>query len=559
MESIKERISYLRGADVVASYRKAEIAKYRENPLIEALQPIHDVPVVIKKLTKKVAFHDRDRSRNPTLRLHCIYDLPRLVQPLENHLRIEQSISILIRDGYVDRNPLTVNGVRIRNEAAENVSKAMEAFKEARLTSQSISFDKKSYKTSGGGLSIIGVSGMGKTTAINNILMTMYPAQVIRHGQYKGQSITSTQIVWLKLECPPKGSIRGLCLNFFQILKDLVGDDHYDIFVKRGTVDQMIPTMAQLCATYMIGVLIIDEIQHLSGNTDEEEHMLNFFVTLKNMLGVPIVLIGTNKAWEMLSKEFRQLRRACEHFGVLFWERMDYGSLDAPVDSEVGLEWKLFLGALWKYQWTRQPVELNEVLNQVMYEYSQGVTDIAIKLFMIAQWRAINSHVESLTPQIIRDVFENELSALKPVLLALKLNEYAKLEALKDIYIKDFKIDKFFNSALAELAKKELKAGKAAKEINSKMDSVDISYEATKWLMEAQVPANHAEIIVRSLIEENKNIILPELKSLALQAYAKIKVKVEKRQRVEVKNIDKKKVSQLNFDIKEDVLAAGSL
>ncbi|CAN7311047.1 ATP-binding protein [Paenibacillus sp. LjRoot153] len=558
MDIIQEKLSFLRGADVSASYRKAEIAKYRNNPLIEALQPIHDVPKVIKKLTKKVPFHIRDRQKNSTLRLHCIYDLPRLVQPLENHLRIEQSLSILIRDGYVDRNPLTVNGIRILNEAAENVAKAMEVYQQSKLTSQTVSFDKKSYKTSGGGLSIIGVSGMGKTTAINNILMTMYPAQVIRHSNYKGQNINFTQIAWLKLECPPKGTIKGLCLNFFQVLKDLVGDTHYDTFVKKSTVDQMIPTMAQLCATYMIGALIIDEIQHLSGNSDEEEHMLNFFVTLKNMLGVPIVLIGTNKAWEMLSKEFRQLRRACEHFGVIFWERMDYRSLDTPVDSEEGLEWKLFLGALWKYQWTRQPIELNEALNQVMYEYSQGVTDIAIKLFMIAQWRAINLNVESLTSQIFQDVFENELCALKPVLLALKLNEYAKLEAMKDIYIKDFKIDKFFNSALAELSKRQLKATKAALE-NSPKDSIDIAYEATKWLMEAQIPANHAEMIVKALLEENKNILLPELKSLALQSYAKVKLKVDRKQRVRNKSVVVNTIDQTVIDLNRDVLAIHSI
>ncbi|MGQ7889250.1 ATP-binding protein [Paenibacillus sp. WC2504] len=530
MDVIDERLSFLRGEDVEASYRRAEIAKYRNNPLIEALQPIHDVPVVIKKLTKKVSFHERDRSKNTILRLHCIYDLPRLVQPLENHLRIEQSLSILIRDGYVDRNPLTVNGVRLRNEGADNVAKAMQAFEQSKKTSQTVSFDNKSYKTSGGGLSIIGVSGMGKTTAINNILMTMYPAQVIRHGQYKERNINSTQIVWLKLECPPKGSIKALCLNFFQVLKDLVGDEHYDKFIIKGTVEQMIPVMAQMCATYLIGALIIDEIQHLSGNTDVEEHMLNFFVTLKNMLGIPVVLIGTNKAWDMLSKEFRQLRRACEHFGVVFWERMEFRPLGAPIDSEMGMDWKIFLSALWRYQWTRNPIELDDLLNIAMYEYSQGVTDIAIKLFMVAQWRAINNGKESLTPQIIRDVIDNELCALKPVLLALKLNDYVKLESLKDIYIKDLKIDKFFDKALSELAKKQLTVAKSESDTSLK-DEVDIAYEATKWLMEAQVPAQQADMIVKSLVEANKGIVLPELKSKAFQTYSKIKNNVDKNQK----------------------------
>ncbi|CAG7648085.1 ATP-binding protein [Paenibacillus allorhizosphaerae] len=560
MEAIEKNLFFLKGADVEALYRRAEIEKYRNNLLIEALQPIHNMQTVIKKLTKTVRFHERDRLKNETLRIHCIYDLARLVQPLENHLRIEQSLSILIRDGYVDRNPLTVNGVRLRNEGAENVAKAMQVYKVTKkLNSQNVSFDKMSYKTSGGGLSLIGVSGMGKTTAINNILMTMYPAQVIRHGQYKGLNINSTQIVWMKLECPSKGSIRSLCLHFFQILKELVGEEHYDTFVKnRATIDQMIPQMAQMCATYMVGVLIIDEIQHLCGNTDEEEDMLNFFVTLKNMLGIPIILIGTNKAWDMLSKEFRQLRRACEHFGVIFWERMDFRALDAPDDSEVGIDWKLFLGTLWKYQWTRNPVELSSALNEAMYEYSQGVTDIAIKLFMIAQWRSINSGVEIITPQIIRDVAENELRALKPVLQAVKLNDYVTLESLKDIYVKDFNIDKFFNKALAEMAKRNLTFANKPENEGTKKDVIDLSYEAVKWLMEAQVPMNHAETIVRALIEQHKNILLPELKSMALQTYAKLKLQVDKKLRAGAKKTKKENESQ-KIDLSGDIVPVGGV
>src|SRR5699024_3054395 len=54
-------------------------------------------------------------------------------------------------------------------------------------------------------LSIIGISGIGKTTAIERLLL-MYP-QVIKHEAYEGQPFNHTQIVWLKIDCPYDGSL----------------------------------------------------------------------------------------------------------------------------------------------------------------------------------------------------------------------------------------------------------------------------------------------------------------------------------------------------------------
>ncbi len=53
-------------------------------------------------------------------------------------------------------------------------------------------------------------------------------------------------------------------------------------------------------------MLIIDEIQSLSlaKSGGGAEKMLNFFMTLINTIGVPVVLIGTNKAMSVLHLNF---------------------------------------------------------------------------------------------------------------------------------------------------------------------------------------------------------------------------------------------------------------
>ena len=70
-------------------------------------------------------------------------------------------------------------------------------------------------------ISIIGISGIGKTTAIERLLL-MYP-QVIKHFEYKGECFTRTQIVWLKIDCPYDGNLSTLCKSFFKAIDDILG------------------------------------------------------------------------------------------------------------------------------------------------------------------------------------------------------------------------------------------------------------------------------------------------------------------------------------------------
>ena len=138
----------------------------------------------------------------------------------------------------------------------------------------------------------------------------------------------------------------------------------------RITIDMMMVRMAQLAGLYCIGVLVIDEIQRLSlAKGGGSEKMLNFFVTLVNTIGVPVVLIGTTKAKAILQSEFRQARRGSGQ-GDLLWDRM-----------EKGISWNIMVESIWKYQWTQKIVPLTQDMKDALYNESQGIIDIAIKLY----------------------------------------------------------------------------------------------------------------------------------------------------------------------------------
>ena len=183
--------------------------------------------------------------------------------------------------------------------------------------------------------------------------------------------------------------------------------------------------MALVAANHSIGVLVIDEIQRLSlSKSGGVEKMLNFFVQLVNTVGVPVVLVGTYKSLSIFEGNFSQMRRGTGQ-GDLVWDRM-------KLDNE----WELFLKSLWYFQYTRKTCSLkdNPNLTNVLYEETQGITDLAVKAYMLAQERAIETGKEIVTDAIIRSVAKDKFRMLEPALKALKSKTKNALARYEDAY-----------------------------------------------------------------------------------------------------------------------------
>jgi AAA domain len=315
---------------VKAHYRDPQIPSYKGNPLIEALSPIYKEEEVAALLGYDPGYDEEYRQWSPELRLHLILDAVRFIQPLTNHIGLEQLLSGLIRLGYIGRNPFAVKGYHLRDRAS--IQRMKEGLKVPAPP-----------QPTGREVSVIGFSGVGKTTAIRSIL-ALYD-QVINHSRYHGQLFTLRQIVYIKLECPQDGSLGGLCKAFFKEVDRLLETNTYRLYARNGrrTVDEMVIDMAGVASRHRLGVLVIDEIQNLrEAKGDGAAQLLNFLVQLDNELGIPVVLVGTPKAQSVLTGEFRRARRA-SGLGAFPWDRME--------EDE---EWNIFTQALWKYQYVRK-------------------------------------------------------------------------------------------------------------------------------------------------------------------------------------------------------------
>lgn len=409
----------LKGEFERSIYKEQPLREYTNNPFIEALPPIFSEDDVLDRFMVTPRINDQDKQSAMNIRYHVLKRVRNFIQPLPIHFEVERRLSTLIRRGYLARNPLDttfLERVRVLHELREEED-----------TSHKHIDERLNYiRSTADSLSIIGISGIGKTTAIERLLL-MYP-QVIKHEEYKGQPFNRTQIVWLKIDCPYDGSLSTLCKSFFKAIDDLLGTRYLE---KYGYLNRVTSTMllhmTSLASMYGIGVLVIDEIQHLLHSKNDQEEMLNFFVTLSNTVGIPTVLIGTSKAEKLFKGNFRQARRAASD-GAIIWDRM----------SEDSEEWEFFLETLWELQCLKTYSELTEELKKAFYYECQGITAVAVNLFILAQERALfdeDNPNETITPQVLKKTAKEDMQTIQPMMTAIQTDNWADMIKYEDIMI----------------------------------------------------------------------------------------------------------------------------
>ncbi|MDR2648747.1 MAG: ATP-binding protein [Clostridiales bacterium] len=455
-----------------AIYTEQEfLPEYKNNPLIEALPPIlEDSGKVIDMLSHNDGHHDGERQLSSQHRMHCVLRLFRYFQPLEQHIDIEQRFSLCIRQGYLHRSPLS----------PDYAMALADGHKVIKSGSYILPIE---YNPTGSGFTIIGLSGIGKTSAVTRVL-NLYP-QVIVHSRYHDTPLILKQIVWLKLECPHDGLVKGLCMEFFGAVDRAAGTNYFEMYAKRAsTIDILMLRMEQIARLHCVGVLVIDEIQHLTlAKGGGSEKMLNFLVTLVNKIGIPVVLIGTTLAMEVLQSKFRQARRSSGHQGDLLWDRMKNDT-----------SWDIFVSTMWKNQWTRQIVLINDEFKNALYYESQGIADIAVKLYAMAQIRAIGLQTDIITPDDFHIVASEKLGLVKPALDALRSGDKKRIAAIGDIA--PISIEDYYMAYLSMLPP-------ATESVPEKRTEITLSEQVVLKLLEMGIEPTQAKRLVGKAMAGN--------------------------------------------------------
>jgi hypothetical protein len=449
---------------VEAEYITSPIQEYNNNPLIQSLPPLIDKDSIVRKLLLNQPFDIEERNLDGSIRLHMIKRIYKIFQPLPVHVRIWNMIDSIIRQGYIARNPFSMEYKQIINENGSKINRRI----------FNLNSNTSFITTASCGL-IAGYSGMGKTTTVNRCLS--YIPQVICHSEYNNAHFNQMQLTWLRLEAPT--SLKALALQFFMKIDSILGTDNLKRYISKNlSTDALLALMGTVSNNIGLGLIIIDEFQNLNRNGVSQ--IMNFLVSLINSCGVSLLFIGTPACYDIFSNELRIARRITGN-GEVVWNNMNNDQ-----------EFRLLLKAIWRYQWVRKPVELTKEMINLFYDCTQGILDLVVKLFCNSMKRAIETGKEQITKEIVINVCEEEFKFTQPMVQAIKSGNVYKMQQYEDIR----KIENVSINGVVDNAKKNVK-------VNKGVEPNDNIIKAEKTIIKKKIKVRDlAESDLRRMVSE---------------------------------------------------------
>lgn len=369
-----------------AHYLPQDMEEFIGNPLVEALPMLEEPTLYPKLLLVCPPYSEEDRRRPAALRLIRLQRLAELHIPTKEDTLLLLGINRCLRWGYANRNPME-DDIIAKAYKERNIGRTSEIKKYMRSINAPI------Y-----GFPVLGISGVGKTTSVHNVL-SLFP-QVIEHVSYQGKEFKKKQLVWLKVDCPADGTQKGLCSAILRGIDEALGSQYTEeILRNRMSKDVLLGKVSELVRALYLGIIVIDDIQNLCGTKGSvSRELLNFMVSLANSLKIPVIMVGTPRILELLQKEFQQAKRASGE-----------GEIRMELMEKESQEWQRFIKILWKYQYTGNRVNLTDRMENAFYEESVGNPFIASTLYKVVQDDAIISRKETFTVRDIHRVANDKM------------------------------------------------------------------------------------------------------------------------------------------------------
>lgn len=404
---------------ILPSGMKAEVATYQDysdyspyytTPFVSALQPfITDTEFVDISTHYPPAFSDYERSLSHIKKHYRARSIGRMFQPTGKHFELARSIDEALRERYSEK----AHAGEVDNDQ--------------------------------GGITVYGISGMGKTVALN-IILSYYP-QVIIHPKHPDIKLRNClQVTWLKITCPHKGGELALCNDILGAADKLLGQTNQEGFKKalgnQGdlSVTTYIDRVKKLIEDINLGALIIDEIQFLTRSSSKAD-ILKFLIKLRIELGIPVIYVGTFELQGM----YDDLSMAYQRKGTSIRDEY-FEPYELTEDGAIPEDFHMLINFLFEnYQITLTPTDYSTELSKTIYEQTAGILFFIINLFILIQ-QHINKLEEqgnkdvTITTEVIKKTATTCFRRLRPYVQALVSGDKESLKTMQGIDVEKYRL-----------------------------------------------------------------------------------------------------------------------
>lgn len=392
-----------------AIYKQWPGVPFGSNPLAEAL-PLPFSPLeIVRMMREGLSIDDAVRSAPFEVRRMYLSKVSQLYEPLDRDVRLVTRLQAELCESYLARpraDPQYFNKLLMPGNGV---------------------YPRINLDSAGGYFAptvcMWGVSGAGKTSAINRAL-ACFP-QAIRHARYGAKPFQTTQLVWLKVDCPTDGSPKTLYRNFFVSFDSVLGTDCTRAYGARASAGDLLEHVANRSKLQGLGILVIDDVENLSiAKSGGSGLLASSLYGLATKLGAVIVFVGTPEAANIVGGNVRQLRRGSQ-LGYTEWDPLDNGEFDRVLKS------------LFRCQVTNPPTRLTKALSDVFYHITHGLPALMRDLFKWAQERALElgrvRKSELLTPELVASVAHDNMQRLQAGIEQLRARRSARPVSFPDL------------------------------------------------------------------------------------------------------------------------------
>ena len=238
---------------------------------------------------------------------------------------------------------------------------------------------------------IIGTSGIGKSTAISRALELITANGIIRTEEPYSQVIPC-----IVVQCPFDSSVKGMLLEILRKVDEHLGSRYHQNALKiRSTTDMLIGCVSQVALNH-IGLLIVDEIQNVV-NSKNGKSLIGALTQLINNSGISICMVGTPESTVFFEQAMPLARRSLG----LQYNALEYDRYFCDLCC-----------TLFGYQYVKRRTEITPGVIEWLYEHSAGIVSVVVSLIHDAQEIAILNGSEVLNLDSLNEAYQKRLSLL---------------------------------------------------------------------------------------------------------------------------------------------------
>ena len=287
--------------------------------------------------------------------------------------------------------------------------------------------------------SIIGESGIGKSSAVSNAVKLVTKTPVIEM-----ENPYSKILPCVLVQCPFDSSVKGLLLEIIRVVDEQLGSSYYPKATSaRATTDMLIGTVSQICLNH-VGILVVVDIQNVAISKNGR-NLLGALLQLINCSGISICMVGTPECTEFFTQAMQLARRSLG----LQYEAMEYG-----------VEFEQLCQILFQYQYVKNPAELDDATIRWLYEHSNGNVSSIKTLLHDAQEIAILEGSEVLNMETLNAAYKSRMKMLHSYIAPSKKPQTSRRKKSAAIPCCEQEIEEAVDISVAELIKQAKSEGR---------------------------------------------------------------------------------------------------